>query len=94
MPTKLKRRPNRAMQAWLDTATAAQRRDLASRARTTVNNLFQIAGGHRGASAEMAIKLERANNRLSAILPRLRREDLAPASCGRCDFAKRCRDGN
>lgn len=39
---------------WWSSLTAAQKREVARRCKTTVNYLQQIAGGHRTLSVEMA----------------------------------------
>jgi hypothetical protein len=99
-PVKVKRRRNKAMQAWLDAANEPQRQQLARKAGTEVNHLYQLAGGHRQASRRLAIKLERASHQVEIArpkgqkpkaLPPLYREDLAVDSCGICEFAKACR---
>ena len=54
---------------------------LAAAASTTVAYLYQLAGGHRRASAEMAIALEVASRKVRARdgkAPTLRRQALAP----------------
>lgn len=69
------------LQTWLENAAADERFDLASTAATTVNYLYQLAGGHRRASAELAIKIETAARAVRAKngkLRTLRRVALAP----------------
>lgn len=54
---------------------------------STYNSLRHIAAGRVGASAEMAVAIERAAARIGLDIPR---ESLSPA-CKGCDFAKACR---
>lgn len=76
---------------WLRASTAKERRRLARTARTSVGLLKQIAGGHRRASATLAMRLERAAGKLNnPKLPPLLREELALA-CRKCEFARKCR---
>lgn len=78
---------------WLEKATKAQRAVLASRAGTKPNQLYQLAGGHRAASSAAALRIERASILfVKDGLPLLAREALARESCGKCEFAKRCRN--
>ena len=78
---------------YLDASTDAEQTELAKRGRTTRGQLRQLAGRHRKASADLAIRLERASKVMQAKNPRLpfiKREQLAKA-CRSCEFAKRCR---
>lgn len=75
-------------------ATAKEKVALAKRARTSVAHLFQLSGGHRRASAELAIAIETAATplrKMNPMLPELRREQMSTA-CRGCDFARRCRE--
>ena len=74
---------------YMKNATAKQRERLANMAGTTQSYLYQIAGGHRRASAGCAGRLERAAKLMSAkerkALGLLPRHLIAPdcADCGR-----------
>jgi hypothetical protein len=63
------------------------RNTLADRMKMNRDALRHIASGHRGASAEMAIKIERAALRMG--IP-IQRESLC-AACGGCELAKKAR---
>ncbi|WP_369991282.1 hypothetical protein [Pseudomonas xanthosomatis] len=52
---------NDHLRDWLATATNDRRRDVAAAAKTTVGHLWQLAGGHRKASAELAERLQDAS---------------------------------
>ena len=53
-PLKTKRPPNVALRRWLKISTGGQRAAVCTIAKTTVGNLYQIAGGHTGMSIDMA----------------------------------------
>jgi DNA-binding transcriptional regulator YdaS (Cro superfamily) len=53
---------NDHLRDWLANATAARRQQVADAAKTTVGHLWQLAGGHRKASAELAERLQDASN--------------------------------
>lgn len=46
----------------LATATNERRRDVAAAAKTTVGHLWQLAGGHRKASVDLAERLQDASD--------------------------------
>lgn len=71
----------------LQDLTPKQRNALADRMKMNRDALRHIASGYRGASAEMAIKIERAATKMG--LP-IQRESLC-AACGGCEFAKKAR---
>lgn len=52
---------NDHLREWLATATSEHRCDVAAAAKTTVGHLWQLAGGHRKASAELAERLQDAS---------------------------------
>lgn len=52
---------NDHLREWLANATNEHRRDVAAAAKTTVGHLWQLAGGHRKASAELAERLQDAS---------------------------------
>jgi hypothetical protein len=82
-----------ALQNWLQAANVQERARLAKAADTSVNYLYQMAGGHRKINAPIAILLERGAVPIkykNKHLPDLYREDLTEA-CGDCEFAKKCR---
>ena len=53
---------NDHLREWLATATNDRRRDVAAEAKTTVGHLWQLAGGHRKASVDLAERLQDASN--------------------------------
>ncbi|MCY1248114.1 hypothetical protein D9M71_88340 [compost metagenome] len=61
---------------WLAKASAEERERVALAAKTTVGHLWQLAGGHRKASAELAERLQDASG--SAITIAGLRPDLVP----------------
>jgi len=80
-----------ALKKFMDLATPAQQARLAELADTSRSYLYQLASGHRVASAEMAIAIEQATKtiRRGALkLPLVLRTDLARA-CSTCVYAKR-----
>lgn len=54
---------------------------------TTYNSLRHIAAGRVGASASMAVAIERAAKRIGLDIPR----ESLNAGCRGCEFAKTCR---
>ena len=52
---------NDHLRAWLANAANDRRQDVAAAAKTTVGHLWQLAGGHRKASAELAERLQDAS---------------------------------
>lgn len=52
---------NDHLREWLASATASRRQQVAESAKTTVGHLWQLAGGHRKASAELAERLQDAS---------------------------------
>lgn len=50
------------MKTFLQSVDAAERKRVATQAGTSVNYLYQIAGGHRDPSRKMAIRLSEASN--------------------------------
>lgn len=71
----------------LSELTPAQLKRLAALAKTSYDSLRHVTAGRRGASSEMAIRIERAARRMKLDL---RREDLN-AGCAGCEFARKCR---
>lgn len=53
---------NEHLREWLATATNERRREVAAAAKTTVGHLWQLAGGHRKASVDLAERLQDASN--------------------------------
>ena len=71
-----------------DTTPDQQRRIAALIGRgTSYGSLRHIAAGRRGASAEMAVAIERAAARIGLSIPR----ESLNAGCKGCEFAKTCR---
>lgn len=52
---------NDHLREWLASATNERRRDVADAAKTTVGHLWQLAGGHRKASVDLAERLQDAS---------------------------------
>ncbi|MCS4282431.1 DNA-binding transcriptional regulator YdaS (Cro superfamily) [Pseudomonas sp. BIGb0278] len=52
---------NDHLRDWLGGATSERRQQVASSANTTVGHLWQLAGGHRKASADLAERLQDAS---------------------------------
>jgi len=52
---------NDHLRDWLASATNDRRQKVAAAAKTTVGHLWQLAGGHRKASAELAERLQDAS---------------------------------
>ena len=81
------------MRQWMAAATADEQTLLAKRVGTSRGMLYQLAGGHRNASAERAQAIERETRVMSKAskgrLPVVYRTDLCEA-CRSCDFAQRC----
>lgn len=53
---------NNHLRDWLGGATSGRRQEVAAAASTTVGHLWQLAGGHRKASAELAERLQDASD--------------------------------
>lgn len=81
------------MRNWMAAATVDEQELLAQRIGTSRGMLYQMAGGHRNASAERAQAIERETRLMSRAskgrLPVVYRTDLCEA-CRSCDFARRC----
>lgn len=74
-------------------ATAEEKDKLAELATTTKGQLYQLRGGHRNCSSDLAIRIEKAAEKLRAKnpeLPPLLRTDLSTA-CASCEYAKACK---
>lgn len=81
------------MRNWMAAATVDEQELLAQRIGTSRGMLYQMAGGHRNASAERAQAIERETRLMAKAskgrLPVVYRTDLCEA-CRSCDFAQRC----
>lgn len=53
---------NDHLRDWLASASNDRRQSVASTAKTTVGHLWQLAGGHRKASADLAERLQDASS--------------------------------
>ncbi|MNN69405.1 hypothetical protein D3C81_1851930 [compost metagenome] len=53
---------NDHLREWLATATNEHRQEVAAAAKTTVGHLWQLAGGHRKASVDLAERLQDASS--------------------------------
>jgi DNA-binding transcriptional regulator YdaS (Cro superfamily) len=80
------------MRQWMAAATADEQILLAERVGTSRGMLYQMAGGHRQASADRAQSIERETRAMAKVsrgrLPVVYRTDLCDA-CRGCDFAQR-----
>lgn len=81
------------MAVWMAAATADEQTMLAGKAGTSRGHLYQLAGGHRQASATMAGRIEGATAEMHKAskgrLPRVYRTDLCEA-CRACQYAAKC----
>ncbi len=81
------------MKAWMSAATTAEQELLAAKAGTSRGMLFQLAGGHRQASAALAGKIEHVALDMAKAskgrLPIVTRTDLC-AACQQCQYAAKC----
>lgn len=78
---------------WMSLATVEEQQLLAERAGTSRGYLYQLAGGHRQASAELGAAIERETKVMARAskgrLPVVYRTDIVSA-CRACDFAQKC----
>ena len=82
------------MREWMRRASKKQQLELAKRAKTTQNYLYQIASGHRTASADAAGRIEVASRKVGdklGELPPINRADLCPA-CASCPYNQQCKE--
>jgi hypothetical protein len=88
--TEKKRTP---MKVWMENATTEEQKQLCEMAETSRGYLYQLAGGFRSASAELAARVEEATKVLAKSskgrLPVVYRTDLSKA-CSACHFARKC----
>lgn len=81
------------MKVWMTAATPDEQHLLAEKVGTTRGMLYQWAGGHRQASAEMAGRIEAAtavmHKASKGRLPAIVRTDLCEA-CRSCQYAAKC----
>lgn len=81
------------LKAWMSSATVDEQSTLAKRAGTSRGYLYQLAGGHRQASADLGAVIERETRVMHRAskgrLPIVYRTDIVPA-CRACEFAQRC----
>lgn len=81
------------MKAWMSAATPDEQHLLANRVGTTRGMLYQLAGGHRQASADMAGRIEAAASAMHKAskgrLPAIVRTDIC-AACRSCQYAAKC----
>ena len=84
------------MKQFMHLATPEEQTDLATAIGSTRNHLYQLAGGHRKASADMAGRIEQATAAFSKStkgrLPTIYRTDLC-AACQSCEYARKCLGG-
>ena len=78
---------------WMSLATPEEQQLLAERAGTSRGYLYQLAGGHRQASAELGAAIERETKVMARAskgrLPAVYRTDIVSA-CRACEFAQKC----
>lgn len=79
---------NKPLKTWMTLASGEQQVRLAKLAGTSVGMLRQLVTGNRSASSALAIRIEKASEKLLE-MPTLNRMDLNP-TCRACDYAKRC----
>ena len=81
------------LKTWMRAATPDEQRLLAERCGTSRQYLYQLAGGLRFASPELAMAIERETLAMHKAskdrLPVIYRTDLSPV-CRGCEFAKKC----
>lgn len=53
---------NEHLRDWLASASAERREEVAGKAATSVGHLWQLAGGHRRASFDLAERLQKASD--------------------------------
>lgn len=53
---------NLHLRAWMAGASAERRKEVADKAGTSVGHLWQLSGGHRRASAKLAMRLQSASD--------------------------------
>jgi hypothetical protein len=81
------------MKQWMAAATVEEQQLMAERVGTSRGYMYQIAGGHRQASAELGAAIERESKAMARAskgrLPVIYRTDIV-AACRACDFAQKC----
>jgi hypothetical protein len=81
------------MKQWMAAATVEEQQLMAERVGTSRGYMYQIAGGHRQASAELGAAIERESKGMARAskgrLPVIYRTDIV-AACRACDFAQKC----
>lgn len=81
------------VRAWMSAATVAEQELLAQKAGTSRGMLFQLAGGHRQCSADLAGRIEAASAVMAKAskgrLPHIVRTDIC-AACRSCQYAAKC----
>lgn len=78
--------------AWMKESSVDEKKELAVKAKTSLNMLYQLGSAHRQASASLAGKIETgiasiAKRKRDPILPLVQRGDLCEA-CAKCKFYK------
>lgn len=81
------------MKVWMAAATTDEQILLSDRVGTSRQYLYQLAGEHRQASAELGASIERETKTMAKAskgrLPVVFRTDLV-AACRSCEYAQRC----
>lgn len=81
------------VKAWMSAATPDEQILLAQKAGTSRGMLFQLAGGHRQCSADLAGRIESASAAMAKAskgrLPKIVRTDIC-AACRVCQYAAKC----
>lgn len=84
-----------SLKNWLAEATTLQQMRLAKLAKTSVNNLRQVAHGYRtkgkpSISAEYAARIELAAEKIPEVAISVKRGDLCQA-CAKCKYYRDCK---
>lgn len=79
---------------WMAASSVAEKKELAIKARTSLNMLYQLGSENRNASSDLAGKIESGiasinRRKRHTPLPDVRRGDLSVA-CSKCRFYKEC----
>lgn len=86
-------KPRKPLKVWMENAIVAEQITLATTVGSSRGYLYQLAGGFRNASAELAAKIEAATMQMAkgskGRLPIVYRTDLSSA-CAQCQFARKC----
>jgi len=79
----------RLAKAW-QRMVPADRKAFAKLVGTTVNSFRHVAEGRRGISPDLAIRIEKASEKMIERMPAFERGELNE-TCRKCDYARMCR---